>query len=185
MGNFLKSTFPDTSQGLVLQADLFLDSSLVSCISFTWFQIHFFPSPWEFFFFFNWRIFAFTILVSFLIPERSACLSGVFSYPLEVTVLELFHILMSFWCICGEAGNLLVLVLCRLVASPLTWFLIWEQSCLHRGSCILRSSTSVDVNEHSVGHLLAGTAGGLWVRIHEESFWVWHISALNTKLVRT
>ena len=57
VGTFLKSTFPDTSQGPILQANLFLDSSLVLCIGFTWFQTHFFSPLWEFFFL-NWRIFA-------------------------------------------------------------------------------------------------------------------------------
>ena len=49
----------------------------------------------------------------------------------------------------------------------------------------MMSSTSVGVNEHSVGQLLAGTAGGLWIRMHEQSLGLGHISALNTELVRT
>ena len=42
VGTFLKSMFPDTSQGPTLQADLSLYSSLGLCIGFTWFQTHFF-----------------------------------------------------------------------------------------------------------------------------------------------
>lgn len=47
------------------------------------------------------------------------------------------------------------------------------------------SSTSIDVNEHFIGQLLPGAAGGLWIRMHEESLGLGHISALNTELVRT
>ena len=47
----------------------------------------------------------------------SPWMPGIFCCHLEVASQELFHILMSFLCICGEAGNVSILLLCHFLPT--------------------------------------------------------------------
>ena len=46
---------------------------------------------------------------------------GVFCCHLQIALKELFHVLMSFWCVCGEAGDLPILLLHYLLLPPSSW----------------------------------------------------------------
>ena len=75
---------------------------------------------------------------------------GVFCSCLEVALQELFHILMSFWCICGEAGNLPILLFCHLL--PLSKRIILNcTSHLEDGQLIQISFKSPSRINHETG----------------------------------